>query len=639
MATLTLNNRRLPGQNMFAPIMPPPPFPGEEGPATNLNDPSMAIQPDSAPPPPIAPPLDNQNDNGPANKLDNAEPGIMPPPPPPKSNPDIKMAPEAGMPPPPMPEEVKPVTANAQNNLSAMAPPPPKPVTRIDSLLSQKKELESTAPKMGKPSIWGLLGSAAIGGLAGYSNAAGRSRYIDPSSAEGFVKHPKYSLEKAQYDQKMGAIDNQIAQTEKLDDLQSRQSDRAAEAQQRIAKAGQLTEDAATRASNEKRKEQDDLLTAAKQGWKPLIAGAPPPPGYVPGTLHGQTFAVPTDETVGQKNWVTVPPDMAKQLGITDKKVAPQVLQTYAAMYKVDNKPEPKASTPKTETELAIAVNDPNTPPEMKAAYRSALKDVSKQKAADRPVTNNNISLSPDTIAMFAESTRTTGQLPSVRALGQGNVTAIANAAGQGGGTNLAANRANFGADSSTLKKLQATQSSLNQSYGTIQNHFNILRDLSSKVDRTGSPLVNKYLLYAKGQIAGDPDTQVFENAIGSTANEYARFMNSVTGGGVSTDSARAEAHSMLKGAMSNGTLGKVLENMQAEMSGKKSNFQQELDRVRGGVGKSHDAIDSAPAQPQQPTHQPTSYANTATGKDGHKIGTNDGGKSWFDVQTGQPVK
>lgn len=32
-------------------------------------------------------------------------------------------------------------------------------------------------------------------------------------------------------------------------------------------------------------------------------------------------------------------------------------------------------------------------------------------------------------------------------------------------------------------------------------------------------------------------------------------------------------------------------------------------------------------------------YANTATGKDGHKIGTNDSGKTWFDVQTGAKVQ
>lgn len=33
------------------------------------------------------------------------------------------------------------------------------------------------------------------------------------------------------------------------------------------------------------------------------------------------------------------------------------------------------------------------------------------------------------------------------------------------------------------------------------------------------------------------------------------------------------------------------------------------------------------------------SYAQTATGPDGHKIGTNDGGKTWMDVATGQAVK
>jgi len=34
-----------------------------------------------------------------------------------------------------------------------------------------------------------------------------------------------------------------------------------------------------------------------------------------------------------------------------------------------------------------------------------------------------------------------------------------------------------------------------------------------------------------------------------------------------------------------------------------------------------------------------TSYANTATGQNGHKVGTNDAGKTWYDVQTGQKVQ
>jgi hypothetical protein len=35
----------------------------------------------------------------------------------------------------------------------------------------------------------------------------------------------------------------------------------------------------------------------------------------------------------------------------------------------------------------------------------------------------------------------------------------------------------------------------------------------------------------------------------------------------------------------------------------------------------------------------PKSYQQTATGPGGHKIGSNDGGNTWFDVQTGKAVQ
>jgi hypothetical protein len=40
-----------------------------------------------------------------------------------------------------------------------------------------------------------------------------------------------------------------------------------------------------------------------------------------------------------------------------------------------------------------------------------------------------------------------------------------------------------------------------------------------------------------------------------------------------------------------------------------------------------------------RPSGAPTSYVVTATGANGHKIGSNDGGKTWADVKTGALVQ
>jgi hypothetical protein len=69
------------------------------------------------------------------------------------------------------------------------------------------------------------------------------------------------------------------------------------------------------------------------------------------------------------------------------------------------------------------------------------------------------------------------------------------------------------------------------------------------------------------------------------------------------------------------------------------------LDDLRGNV-LSPEARGVLKKYGQDPDHpvvggaaQPTTYKQTATGPNGHKIGSNDGGKTWFDAVNGKQIQ
>lgn len=308
---------------------PPPPMPSQNPAAMDGMKKMGTITPDgtnpSAPPPPPPP----------------AQPpaaGTMPPPPPPVGSeaseaPDPTWQgsgdqtlpslaqPKAAMPPPPPPS----ASAAAWQNLQALGAPPPPP----------------------KPNIWQRLGAAALAGAAGYANQRDfKAPPIDTSQGVDNILRPGYAAKLGAYNQQLSAAKDQLNQADKYEDLQSREAQRAALAEQESARAGQWASDAKTRAATETDRVAQLHFKAQQSGWQPIQKGQPVPPGYFATTLGGQDYAVPTNDTVDQKKWISVPDGIAEKLGIEKgKKYPPDFLKTVTAMYdtayKTDNRSDP----------------------------------------------------------------------------------------------------------------------------------------------------------------------------------------------------------------------------------------------------------------------------------------------------------
>lgn len=132
---------------------------------------------------------------------------------------------------------------------------------------------------------------------------------------------------------------------------------------------------------------------------------------------------------------------------------------------------------------------------------------------------------------------------------------------------------------------------------------------------------------------AGSMTPQMQEYLINhATLIENALAMRSVLGAGQGSDDMRAAISATVPGPT---TPNKAYALKQLD------SFEAVLNRLERGVPKvplrEGQGMGHGPAAGGTP--QPKTYKATATGQNGHKIGSNDNGNTWFDVQTGQAVK
>jgi hypothetical protein len=226
-----------------------------------------------------------------------------------------------------------------------------------------------------------------------------------------------------------------------------------------------------------------------------------------------------------------------------------------------------------------------------------------------------------------------TGNLPS---FGYGTAGQIARSAfwnavaGTGGDTvsNAATNKAQRAAMTTALRT-QTTQYTANQtSIATLDKQLALAQSLSDQVDRTGSPLVNKYLLATKSGVFGDPDTAALNNIVKTAAYEFAKILSgssaSIAG---ATVSSAEDAKSLLNTAMSKGQFTTVLGYMKQEANYRLTSQKDTID----GINTDLKNIGKDTTQPQGSmsdsayvestlTSQGIKYADVIGGAKGNEI-------------------
>lgn len=155
-----------------------------------------------------------------------------------------------------------------------------------------------------------------------------------------------------------------------------------------------------------------------------------------------------------------------------------------------------------------------------------------------------------------------------------------------------------------SLTNLQKLSDVMEKSEAGFQNNTKVAMNLSDKVDRTGSPVVNKWLLGGR-KAMGDPDVEALDAAITTMAVDYARIMSGATGAGGTPISTAEEAKSLIKKELSHKSFKAVIDVLNKDIAGQQQAVHAQRGKILRGMQQIHD--DAAPSmggQPQAPSNE-----------------------------------
>src|SRR5216684_3044818 len=168
----------------------------------------------------------------------------------------------------------------------------------------------------------------------------------------------------------------------------------------------------------------------------------------------------------------------------------------------------------------------------------------------------------------------------------------------------FASNKADYVANTNSLRKMQAMSDSIDTFENTALKNSRMLLDTAKGIVDTGSPLFNKPMRYIQQKLAGDPRMTQFNAARQVAGQEIGKVLGGAVAGGVVTDSQRHEVDSLLSGDMTIPQMEATIQTLEADMVNRKAATQAGLDAIRSRMsGKGAKGGGGVPAAiPQAPT-------------------------------------
>lgn len=180
----------------------------------------------------------------------------------------------------------------------------------------------------------------------------------------------------------------------------------------------------------------------------------------------------------------------------------------------------------------------------------------------------------------------TTGVMPSV-GLGSTGAAAQKRDAIQARAAELDAN----GSISANKSKLQALTKSLGEqttylntierSINTVDDNLKILEDVSTKVNKSDSPMINELTNMVKSKYIGSGELAAFKSALQTVRTEYSFIL---ARGGQVTEGTRIEAANLIPENISKNQLDQVLQVLRTEGTNVKGNAQAQVDDVSNQI-------------------------------------------------------
>jgi len=144
-----------------------------------------------------------------------------------------------------------------------------------------------------------------------------------------------------------------------------------------------------------------------------------------------------------------------------------------------------------------------------------------------------------------------------------------------------------------SLTNLQKQSDMMEKSEQAFKNNLGVALNLSKKLDRSGSPVVNKWLLGGKAAL-GDPDVAAFDAAITTASVDYARIMSGQTGAGGTPISTAEEARKLIRRELSDKQFSAVADVLNQDIAGQQQAVHAQRGKILSAMQQMHDEATGA---------------------------------------------
>lgn len=140
---------------------------------------------------------------------------------------------------------------------------------------------------------------------------------------------------------------------------------------------------------------------------------------------------------------------------------------------------------------------------------------------------------------------------------------------------------------------------------GAFERNFTRNADLalekSATVDRTGVPVLNRWILAGKKSVAGDPDVAQFDLYMKSAINEYTKIISGSMGNAAMAESEIRKVEGLLNSAQTPAQVQAVISGMKKETQNRMKGFAEQKAELTKSLGGKGGAAEPAKPSTQSP--------------------------------------
>lgn len=138
--------------------------------------------------------------------------------------------------------------------------------------------------------------------------------------------------------------------------------------------------------------------------------------------------------------------------------------------------------------------------------------------------------------------------------------------------------------NTAALSKLQQQQTMVGAFERNFVKNADIVEEYSKKVDRTGVPILNKWINAGKRNVGGDADLAAFDVGIKAVSNEYAKIISGSMGNTATAQGEIAKVSALLAAAQTPEQVTSVVNLMRRETQNRMKGFEEEKAALRASM-------------------------------------------------------